>query len=72
MNIKTSMIFNPLSNYNSKYYIHGIMFQAVFKPDRSKRYTRVVTGGRYDSLIESFQMSPQQLNKSLLMVLDFH
>ena len=29
MNIKTSMIFNPLSNYNSKYYIHGIMFQAV-------------------------------------------
>ena len=32
MNIKTSMIFNPLSNYNSKYYIHGIMFQAVLNP----------------------------------------
>lgn len=81
MNIKTSMIFNPLSNYNSKYYIHGIMFQAVFKPDRSKRYTRVVTGGRYDSLIESFsnvttttkQITPHgvgfSLTTSLLFIL---
>lgn len=77
MNIKTSMIFNPLSNYNSKYYIHGIMFQAVFKPDRSKRYTRVVTGGRYDSLIGSFsnvttkQITPHGVGFSLTTSLVF-
>ncbi|KAL6451422.1 GCN2 eIF-2-alpha kinase GCN2 [Candida maltosa Xu316] len=53
MGIKNTIVFNPLSNYNSKYYSHGIMFQAVFKSDKSKRYTRIITGGRYDSLIGS-------------------
>lgn len=53
MNIHVPVVFNPLSNYNSKYYTKGIMFLAVFKSDKSKRYTRLVTGGRFDSLIGS-------------------
>ncbi|RCK65291.1 eIF-2-alpha kinase GCN2 [Candida viswanathii] len=53
MNIKVPVVFNPLSNYNSKYYTKGLMFQAVFKTDKSRRYTRLVTGGRFDSLIGS-------------------
>ncbi|KAK6458449.1 eIF2-alpha Serine/threonine-protein kinase [Scheffersomyces xylosifermentans] len=52
--IRTPIYLNPLSNYNTKYYTHGIMFQAVFKVDKSRRFSRIATGGRYDSLISSF------------------
>lgn len=48
----TTILFNPLSNYNNKYYRGGVMFQAVLRVDRRK--ARIITGGRYDSLIESF------------------
>ncbi|KAG7664988.1 GCN2 [[Candida] subhashii] len=61
LDIKTSILFNPLSNYNSKYYSHGILFSAVFKVDKSRRFTRIATGGRYDGLIASFS------NKDLIM-----
>ncbi|KAG5417920.1 GCN2 [Candida metapsilosis] len=51
---KSEMLFNPLYNYDNRYYRHGIMFQAVFKGDKSKRYNRLITGGRFDALIRSF------------------
>ncbi|CUM64213.1 uncharacterized protein PRCAT00001807001 [Priceomyces carsonii] len=54
LGIKSPVLFNPLSNYNNKYYKHGIMFQAVFRVDRVRKFTRVITGGRYDNLISSF------------------
>lgn len=53
LGVKTTIAFNPLSNYNSKYYFGGIMFQAVYRMDKSRKPTRVITGGRYDKLIES-------------------
>ncbi|EGW30114.1 putative eIF2-alpha kinase [Spathaspora passalidarum NRRL Y-27907] len=53
LGVGTPVVFSPLSNYNSKYYSHGIMFQAILK-DKSNHYTRIATGGRFDSLIESF------------------
>ncbi|KAG2734837.1 hypothetical protein G9P44_002843 [Scheffersomyces stipitis] len=52
--VKSPVYFNPLSNYNSKYYSHGILFQGIFKIEKNRRYSRIVTGGRYDSLIASF------------------
>lgn len=51
---KSEILFNPLYNYDNRYYRHGIMFQAVFKGDKSKRYNRIITGGRFDALIRSF------------------
>ncbi|KAL7662597.1 non-specific serine/threonine protein kinase [[Candida] zeylanoides] len=48
----TEVLFNPLCNYNCKFYQGGVMFQAVHKVDR--RRARILSGGRYDSLIESF------------------
>ncbi|KAI5955992.1 GCN2 [Candida theae] len=51
---KSEILFNPLYNYDNRYYRHGIMFQAVFKGDKSKRYSRLITGGRFDALVRSF------------------
>ncbi|CAL1189967.1 unnamed protein product [Candida parapsilosis] len=51
---KSEILFNPLYNYDNRYYRNGIMFQAVFKGDKSKRYNRIITGGRFDTLIKSF------------------
>ncbi|KAI5958136.1 GCN2 [Candida margitis] len=51
---KSEILFNPLYNYDNRYFRHGIMFQAVFKGDKSKRYSRIITGGRFDTLIRSF------------------
>lgn len=53
--------FNPLSNYNKKYYNGGIMFQVIHKVDTSRRFSRMVTGGRYDSLVLS--LSNEYLTK---------
>lgn len=50
-NHNTTVVFNPLSNYNSRYYSKGIMFQAIYRVDKNRRFTRVATGGRYDELI---------------------
>lgn len=53
--------FNPLSNYNKKYYNGGIMFQVIHKVDASRRFSRMITGGRYDSLVLS--LSNEYLTK---------
>lgn len=50
-NVLTKIYFHPLSNYNSKYFDGGLMFQAVFKVDKARSFTRIATGGRYDNLI---------------------
>lgn len=52
--VTTPIVLNPLSNYNHKYYLGGIMFQAIFRMDKNRRYSRLITGGRYDSLAASF------------------
>lgn len=54
LGFETPIYLNPLSNYNCKYYVGGIMFQALFKVDKTRRFARIATGGRYDSLIASF------------------
>ncbi|ODV82087.1 Serine/threonine-protein kinase [Suhomyces tanzawaensis NRRL Y-17324] len=54
LGVRSPIYMNPLSNYNSKYYGHGIMFQAVFKVDKNRRFSRIATGGRYDNLISAF------------------
>lgn len=51
--IKTSVLLCPLSNYNARYYDGGIMFQAIHRIDKLRKFSRVVTGGRYDRLIDS-------------------
>ncbi|RLV92479.1 eIF-2-alpha kinase GCN2 [Spathaspora sp. JA1] len=53
LDVKVTPVFSPLSNYNSKYYTHGVMFQAILVREKSN-HTRIATGGRFDSLIESF------------------
>lgn len=51
----TPVLFSPLSNYNTKYYRGGLMFQAVHRVDKLlRRKARIILGGRYDSLIETF------------------
>ncbi|QRG39755.1 hypothetical protein FDK38_004209 [Candidozyma auris] len=51
--LKASVLLCPLSNYNAKYYDGGIMFQAIHRIDKSRKFSRVATGGRYDRLIDS-------------------
>lgn len=51
--VKTSVLLCPLSNYNARYYDGGIMFQAIHRIDKLRKFSRVVTGGRYDRLISS-------------------
>ncbi|KAK6465929.1 eIF2-alpha Serine/threonine-protein kinase [Scheffersomyces coipomensis] len=63
LGIHTPIYLSPLSNYNSKYYSHGIMFQALFRVDKNRRLTRIATGGRYDALISSF--SNKDVTKSI-------
>lgn len=48
---QTPIVFNPLSNYKSMYYSKGIMFLAIYRVDKSRRFARVASGGRYDDLI---------------------
>lgn len=54
LGIKTPIYFNPLSNYDRQYYTGGIMFQALYKYDKTRKFARVATGGRYDQLVNSF------------------
>ncbi|KAK6201600.1 eIF2-alpha Serine/threonine-protein kinase [Scheffersomyces amazonensis] len=63
LGIKNSVYLNPLSNYNSKYYNYGIMFQALFRIEKNRKFQRIATGGRYDSLISS--LSNQDISKSI-------
>lgn len=51
MNIAHQVQISPLANYNSQYYKRGIMFQALFRVDRARKFARIVTGGRYDTLV---------------------
>lgn len=51
--VKSPVYLNPLSNYNNKYYSHGIMFQVIHQVDKNRRFSRVITGGRYDGLVSS-------------------
>lgn len=60
--LQTPVYLNPLSNYNNKYYTHGIMFQAIHKVDKNRRFSRVITGGRYDNLISS--LTNKDISKS--------
>lgn len=50
--VTTTIYVSPLSNYNNKHYVNGIMFQ-LLKKDKSDSYARFATGGRFDSLIHS-------------------
>lgn len=51
--VKTSVMLCPLSNYNARYFEGGIMFQAIHRIDKLRKFSRVITGGRYDRLIDS-------------------
>lgn len=53
LGVTTTIYFNPLSNYNSKYYLGGIMFQAIYRTEKGRKFMRIISGGRYDKLIES-------------------
>lgn len=53
LGVKTEVRFNPLASYNSKYYTGSIMFQALFKVDKTRKLSRVATGGRYDNLTKN-------------------
>jgi translation initiation factor 2-alpha kinase 4 len=57
LGMKSPIYLNPLSNYNTKYYGNGIMFQVVLKMDKSRRFSRVATGGRFDLLIQSLMVN---------------
>lgn len=52
LGIKTTLTFNPLSNYNAKYYDGGFMFQVIHRMDKNRKFCRVATGGRFDRLID--------------------
>lgn len=80
MGIKTTLTFNPLSNYNANYYDNGIMFQVIHRMDKNRKFCRVATGGRFDRLIEALSnegltqsRTPHcvgfQLNTTLLFLL---
>lgn len=52
LGVKTPVSFCPLSNYNARYYNGEFMFQAIHRIDKNRKFSRVVTGGRYDALID--------------------
>lgn len=60
--VKSTLYFCPLSNYNAKYYEGDIMFQAIHRIDKNRKFSRFITGGRYDRLIDS--LSNDGLTKS--------
>lgn len=73
MGLKTPIYFNPLANYNARYYGGQMMFQLVCRVDKARRFSRVATGGRYDSLIRHLsardvhkQYTPHGVGFSLL------
>ena len=58
MGVQTPVLVNPLSNYNTRYYVHGLMFLGVVRTDKGtgrhgsvRVPTRIALGGRYDSLV---------------------
>ncbi|GEQ72664.1 hypothetical protein JCM33374_g6351 [Metschnikowia sp. JCM 33374] len=52
LGVRTNISFCPLSNYNAKYYEGDFMFQVIYRIEKNRKFSRVATGGRYDSLIE--------------------
>lgn len=68
--VSTQILFAPLSNYNPSYYRGALMFQALHRVDKGRKYARVATGGRYDALVASFGgqvgISGLQLSVTLL------
>lgn len=61
--VKTTILFNPLSNYNTRYYLDDVMFHVLHRPERNKKFSVTITGGRYDKLVSS--LSNKDLNKSI-------
>lgn len=61
--VKSGVYLSPLGNYNCQYYTGGIMFQAIFRLDTKRRFARVLTGGRYDSLVSS--LANVDINKAI-------
>ncbi|OVF09428.1 putative serine/threonine-protein kinase [Clavispora lusitaniae] len=62
LGVSSTVSFCPLSNYNAKYYDGAFMFQAIYRIDKNRKFSRFVTGGRYDRLIDS--LSNDGLTKS--------
>lgn len=60
---KSRLLLSPLSNYNCQYYNGAIMFQAIFRLDKNRRFARVLTGGRFDSLVSS--LTNVDINKAV-------
>lgn len=52
MGVSSNISFCPLSNYNAKYYDGAFMFQVIYRIEKNRKFSRIATGGRYDSLIE--------------------
>ncbi|CAI5760147.1 unnamed protein product [Candida verbasci] len=71
-NNKSTIAFNPLSNYNNKYYINGIMFQSIFKSDKLKMCKRILTGGRYDSILQGYRAVGFTLSTTIVFILMKH
>lgn len=80
LGIKTTLTFNPLSNYNANYYDNGFMFQVIHRMDKTRKFCRIATGGRFDRLIDYLSVeglthsrTPHgvgfQLNTTLLFLL---
>lgn len=80
LGIKTTLTFNPLSNYNANYYDNGFMFQVIHRMDKNRKFCRIATGGRFDRLIDYLSVeglmhsrTPHgvgfQLNTTLLFLL---
>ncbi|KAJ8140889.1 hypothetical protein OY671_005928 [Metschnikowia pulcherrima] len=51
LGVSSNISFCPLSNYNSKYYEGEFMFQVIYRIEKNRKFSRIATGGRYDSLI---------------------
>lgn len=52
LGLHTQLTFNPLSNYNARYYDNGFMFQVIHRMEKNRKFSRVATGGRFDRLID--------------------
>ncbi|ODV89249.1 hypothetical protein CANCADRAFT_16753, partial [Tortispora caseinolytica NRRL Y-17796] len=53
MHLRHQVLLVPLSNYNSEFYQHGIMFQIVLEKDHAGANV-LGAGGRYDELVKYF------------------
>lgn len=54
LGLRAPVMISPLSSYNARYYDSAVMFLVLHRIDKSRRFSRVATGGRYDRLIEMY------------------